>query len=82
MISTIRKFGTVRLRFRLKTDGTTKTLIASTLPFVEGTWNHFVATYAGVDMRLFLNGQEVGSVPVTGVIPSAPTVPFWIGATL
>jgi hypothetical protein len=68
-----------RLRFRLKTGSTTTTLIAyaGTLP-IDG-WYHAAATYDGAVMRLYFNGQEVGSTPKTGAVAQNPSVPVNIG---
>ncbi len=80
MVSTIRirSIGTL-LRFRLKAGGSTETLIASTGNLATGQWYHAAATYDGSNMRLYLDGVEVGSTAKTGAIDTNPLVPFWIG---
>ena len=51
-----------RLRFRLKTLGTTSTLIAPTSDVVIGKWSHVVAVYDGATMRLYQDGADVGRI--------------------
>ena len=68
-----------KLRFRLKTSGTTKTLIASSGGVSAGKWVHAVATYDGTAMRLYQDGVEVGSLAVSGSITGNSAVPVWIG---
>ena len=68
MFSTIAEAGEIRLRFRLKTtDGqSTTTLIASSGVLEVGEWQHAAATWDGTTMRLYLNGEEVGSTAKGG----------------
>jgi len=68
MFSTIAEAGEIRLRFRLKTtDGqSTTTLIASSGVLEIGEWQHAAATWDGTTMRLYLNGDEVGSTAKGG----------------
>jgi hypothetical protein len=68
MLSTIGEAGEIRLRFRLKTtDGqNTTTLIASSGVLEVGEWQHAAATWDGTTMRLYLNGEEVGSTAKGG----------------
>ena len=79
MLSTIESGGETRLRFRLKTAGTTSTLIASSGSLSEETWIHAAAVYDGASMRLYLDGDLVGTLAKTGGITSSDTVPVWIG---
>lgn len=78
MLSTINSSG-VKLRFRLKAGGTTSTLIAGTGILSNGEWVHVAATYDGSNMRLYLDGAEVGIRAKTGLIDSNTIVPFWVG---
>jgi hypothetical protein len=71
--------GQSRLRFRLKTNGTTTTLIASSGDLPLDTWYHATATYDGANMRLYLNGVEVGSTTKSGAMTSGADVPVEIG---
>ncbi len=56
------------LRFRLKTDDgqDTATLIAGSGELVAGEWVHVAATWDGSTMRLYKNGEEVGSIAKGG----------------
>src|SRR3989344_4224642 len=67
--------GNNRLRFRLKTDGNTNTLIASSGNLSVNTWYHVAAVYDGSAMKLFLDGVEVGSVAKSGTISTNSSVP-------
>ncbi|GJM37147.1 MAG: hypothetical protein DHS20C19_05140 [Acidimicrobiales bacterium] len=69
-------------RFRLRTDdgNSTSTLIGFDGSLTAGTWHHVAATYDGADMRIFLDGMEVGSQPKTGAVAQDPAVSTFIGA--
>lgn len=77
MISTIGGSG---VRFRLKTQGVTSTLVSLTGVLVLNTWQRVVATYDGALMRLFVDGAEVASMPKTGELDTSNIVPVEIGA--
>jgi hypothetical protein len=79
MLSTTVVSGAGRLRFRLKTGGTTKTLIASSGDIPTGQWVHAVARYNGSRMTLYLNGVQVGSLAATGAMTGNSNVPVAIG---
>ena len=79
MVSTINSGDNTRLRFRLKTNGTTKTLIASSGNIVEGQWVHVAAVYDGASMRLYKDGVEVGKTSKSGTITNKSGVSCWIG---
>jgi hypothetical protein len=79
MVSTTNASG-ARLRFRLKTGGSTKTLIASSQTVPAGQWVHMAATYDGATMRLYQNGVQVGSMPASGNIDGNSSAPVCIGA--
>lgn len=69
-----------RLRARLKTGGSTTTLIASSGNLALDAWHHAAMTYNGSALRLFLDGTEVGSAAKSGEITAAPAVEIWLGA--
>ncbi|MDQ8198908.1 carbohydrate binding domain-containing protein [Pelagicoccus enzymogenes] len=78
MLSTINSGG-IKLRMRLKTnDGGTDTLIGSRI-LVPGEWIHVAATYDGVNMRLYVNGELDAELSKLGTISQAPSVPVAIG---
>ena len=77
MLSTIRG---PHLRFRLRTNGSTSTLIGSGGTLSAGTWIHAAATYDGTTMRLYQDGVEVGSAPKSGPVAVDPGVALWMAA--
>ncbi len=79
MLSTIQSGNETRLRFRLKTGGTTSTLIASSGSLSENTWQHAAAVYDGSSMLLYLDGALVGSTSKTGSLTADDSVSVWIG---
>ncbi len=79
MLSTIREGGSTRLRFRLKTGGTTTTLIASSGDLEGDVWVHAAAVYNGSYMRLYKDGDLVGTTTKSGSIATNSSVPVWIG---
>lgn len=79
MLSTIGVGSERRLRFRLRTEGTTKTLVASGGALVAGEWTFVSAAYDGARMRLFVDGQPVGDAPASGAIGTSPSTPVALG---
>ena len=80
MLSTISSGGATKLRYRLRTNGTTHTLISGASgEVVDNELFHVVATYDGSHMRLYKNGTEVGSKAVSGDIETNNGVEAWIG---
>ncbi|MFH0907736.1 MAG: FG-GAP-like repeat-containing protein [bacterium] len=69
-----------RLRFRLKTGGSTTTLIASSGDVMLNTWLHVAASYDGSAMRLYLGGAEVGTAAKSGTIGGSGSAGVMIGA--
>jgi len=67
MVSTISYGGEIRLRLRLRTGGTTQTLIGSAA-VQAGEWTHVALTYDGATLRLYQNGFVVGSMGMTGAV--------------
>jgi len=78
MLSTVDSNG-MKLRFRLKTNGVTQTLIASTGTIEPGVWTHAAAVYDGSTMRLFKDGVEVGVTSKTGDLTPGDSVNVAIG---
>jgi len=80
MLSTIRLGAATRLRARVRIAGVTTTLIASSGDLATGVWQHGAMTHDGATLRLYLDGVEVGSTALAGVVDVAPTVPVTVGA--
>jgi hypothetical protein len=77
MVSTINVGGERRLRLRLRSDGTTRTLIGSRA-LQTGEWIHVALTYDGATLKLYHDGSVVGSMAMTGAVnDEAPDT--WIG---
>ncbi len=79
MLSTIGSGGQYRLRFRLKTWLTTKTLIASSGALETNKWIFAAAVYDGSKMKIYKDGMQVGSTGKSGLIGINPLVPVYIG---
>ncbi len=79
MLSTTTVNGSTFLRFRLKTNGTTTSLVATSGVLSENTWHHIAGTYDGTTMKIYLDGSLVGSSPVSGSITTNPAAAAWIG---
>jgi hypothetical protein len=78
MLSTIDSGGP-RLRARLKTGSSTVTLIASSGLLTAGVWTHAALVYDGSALRLYQDGEEVGSLARTGALAVNDSVPVWLG---
>lgn len=79
MLSTLKVGSDTRLRFRLKANGTTSTLIADSGHLATNRWSHVAAIYDGTRMFLYLNGIEVGRRFKSGAIDTNPHIDVWIG---
>ncbi len=79
MISTINRSPNPVLRFRLKAGGSTSTLIANVGGLVNNTWYHAAAVYDGSTMKLYLDGNEVGSLAKSGALDTNSAIAAWIG---
>lgn len=78
MISTVEAGANPRLRFRLKTNGNTSTLVAqSSVP--SNRWVHVAAVYNGSTMQLYQDGKQVGSMVKKGNITTHGNSHVWIG---
>ena len=80
MLGTIKVGSAVRLRTRVRVGGSTTTLIASSGDLAAGAWHHGAMTYDGSTLRLYLDGVEVGSTPLSGPVDMDPSVPVAVGA--
>ncbi|MEM7167127.1 MAG: immunoglobulin domain-containing protein [Planctomycetota bacterium] len=79
MLSPIDVNGESRLRFRLKTGGTTGTLFANSGALTVGVWTHVAAVYDGSFMLLYKDGVQIGSLQKSGAITMDPTVNMAMG---
>ncbi len=79
MLSTIKVDNQTRLRARVRTNGVTTTLIATSGNIGTGQWHHSAMTYDGAAIRLYLDGVPVGSTPASGAVATDPGVPVSIG---
>lgn len=79
MLSGINHDGQPHLRFRLKTQGNTSTLVGTGAPITLGQWHHVAAVYDGAEMRLYLDGAPVGALAKSGTIDQNAGVPVNIG---
>lgn len=72
--------GSQDLDFRIAAGGVTDVLARSSV-LVPVKWNHFAGTYDGVTMRLYVNGQLVGSQvhAASGLLETDATMPVTIG---
>ncbi len=68
-----------KLRMRLKTNGSTSTLISNAGVLSTGDWTHIAGVYDGSRMILYRNGQEVASLVKTGSVDQSGTVQAAIG---
>jgi hypothetical protein len=80
MLSTVKVGSAVRLRARVRIGGQTTTLIANSGNLMTGVWHHTAATYDGTTLRLYLDGVEVGSMGLSGVVDVEPSTPVAVGA--
>ena len=65
MVSTL---NSTQLRFRLKTKGTTSTLVTGYGEITTGQWYHIAAVYYGSNMSIYKNGVQAASTAKTGSI--------------
>jgi hypothetical protein len=56
------------MQFFLWIGGTANGLISPAGVVSLGVWQHVAATYDGTTMRIYVNGSEVASTPMTGTI--------------
>ena len=80
MLSTIRSDNDVRLRGRVRVDGVADTLVADSGNLVTGQWYHAAMTYDESELRLYLNGELVGSSNVSGPVDRDPSMPVAVAA--
>jgi hypothetical protein len=79
MLSTIASGSETRLRFRVRTGGSTSTLIAGSGALSPGAWVFAAAVYDGSNMILYKDGVEVGRVAKSGALNTSSSTNVWIG---
>ena len=80
MLGTIKLGSETVLRGRLRIEGITHTLIADAgTSLVKGVWYHSAMIYDGSAMKLYLNGQEVGTKELVGTIDQDSDIEVSIG---
>ena len=80
MLGTVRSGSDTVLRARLRVNGSTTTLIASTGELLTDNWYHAAMIYDGATLKLFLDGEEVGSRSLSGSIEQDATVSVAVGS--
>ena len=66
--------------FRLRwADGTQSNLRGFPIPYLQ--WVHYAATYDGVSMRAYVNGELVAERAVAGKRIASTSNPVWIGSS-
>jgi VCBS repeat-containing protein len=79
MLGTVAAGSEIRLRARLRVGGTTTTLIAPSGDLQTGQWHHAAVTYDGTTLRLYLDGADVGNIPLSGSVDIDPSVAVAVG---
>jgi len=80
MLGLVRQGGTQYLRGRVRVGGVTTTLIATGAAVETGEWYHTALTHDGSTLRLYLDGVEVASALLGGVVDADPSLMVAVGA--
>src|SRR5262249_37060390 len=78
-ISLVNSGGSNFLRFRVRTNGSTQTLVATSGAIATGTWVFVAATFDGGTMKLFKDGSLVGSASKSGNLDTSSKVRIFVG---
>ena len=76
MVST---FSSNSVRFRLKANGSTTTLISNSGVIAADQWHYVAATYDESRMRIYVDGVDVGSTSKSGAVNTNGNVPASLG---
>jgi VCBS repeat-containing protein len=80
MLGAIKRGSGTTLRARVRVGGSTTTLIATNQSLNIGDWYHTAAVYDGADLKLFLDGVEVASTPLSGIVDQDPAINVTVGS--
>ncbi|MBI2566496.1 MAG: VCBS repeat-containing protein [Candidatus Schekmanbacteria bacterium] len=80
MLSTTTSGGGMRLRGRLRAAGSTLTVIAASGDLQAGRWIHAAVVYDGSEVRLYKDGELVGSAPKSGALADSPGTKVLVGS--
>jgi len=72
-VAVIRKDSKGRLHFYIKTDGNLRHLRVTDVP-TEGQWHHVAGTWDGLTQRLYIDGLEIASQALSGVLGNTSNV--------
>jgi len=79
MLSTVRAGGYMRLRFRLKVSGWTAVQVADSGDLEPHAWTMAAGTFDGLRMRLYKDGERMGTMFHFGSISVNDGIKTWIG---
>ena len=74
MLATVEDGADTRLRTRLRAQGAVEVTVADQGDVPLDEWVHAAAVYDGAEVRLFLDGEEVGRETLTGPLDEDPGV--------
>ena len=80
MLDTVDLGSVSRLRAWLRIDGVTTVLIAEDGDLISGVWYHAALIYDGTELRLFLDGIDVGSTLLSGSVDNGQPITVTVGS--
>ncbi|MEO0478446.1 MAG: LamG-like jellyroll fold domain-containing protein [Planctomycetota bacterium] len=78
-LGTVRSGNAVRLRARVRVNGRTTTLVATSGSLRTGVWSHAALTYDGTQLQLYLDGVSVGRTRLSGNVDLDPRAGVALG---
>jgi len=79
MLGTKNRHGGIKLRFSLRTNGSTKELNAGSGDLSSHVWTHAAAVWNGTQMLIYKDAVLVGSTGKSGTLNTSPSVDVAIG---